>query len=48
MPSFTVTIDSDTFLFLYNEAQRRGCSVTKLMSEIIKEHVKAMKAGAKP
>jgi hypothetical protein len=49
MPSFHVSIDSDTFLILYEEAKRRNTSVTRLIADLARDYAKRLKeAGAKP
>jgi post-segregation antitoxin (ccd killing protein) len=48
MPSFHVSIDSDTFHILYEEARRRGTNVTRLIAEAAREYAKKLAAGAKP
>jgi predicted Ser/Thr protein kinase len=47
MPSFHISIDSDTFLILYEEAKRRGTSVTRLIADLAREYARQLKA-AKP
>jgi predicted DNA-binding ribbon-helix-helix protein len=48
MPSFHISVDSDTFMILYEEAKRRGTSVTRLIADIAREYAKTLKVGAKP
>jgi len=48
MPSFHVSIDSEVFYILYEEAKRRGTNVTRLIADIAKEYAQRLKAGAKP